>query len=232
MKNTLYLTSLLLIIGFNAVAGSDQDWKPTETTGELVIAVEGFSGPEAVRYDPDQDLYFVSNFNGDVSGDANAFVSKLSPAGKILELEFMTGTDEYPFHGGRGMVIVENTLYVVDAEGVHGFNRKTGEHLKFVDLSGFEPGFPNDITLGPDGNLYVTDTGKSVIYRIEKGAASVATATPFNANGITTNPANGNLIIVPWAGALELVEWNIEDQSFNTLGATAGGGNYDVDSKD
>ena len=30
-----------------------------------MAVVTGFSGPEAVRYDPDQDVYFVANFNGD-----------------------------------------------------------------------------------------------------------------------------------------------------------------------
>ena len=227
MKTIVQTSILMLLSCSGAFAGSDHHWKPTENTGKLVISVEGFSGPEAVRYDSEQDLYFVSNFNGEVSGDANGFVSKVSPTGEILELEFMTGTDEYPFHAGRGMFIVGKTLYVADAEGVHGFNRLTGEHLKFIDLSGFEPGFPNDITQGADGHLYVTDTGKSVIYRLADGKASIATQTPFAANGITTNPKNGNLVIVPWSGALEFVEWDIEKQSFNSLGQTAGGGNYD-----
>jgi sugar lactone lactonase YvrE len=227
MKTIIQTSFLLLVSCSAALAGSDHHWTPSDSTGQLVVSVEGFSGPEAVRYDAEQDLYFVSNFNGEVSGDANGFVSKMSPKGEILELEFMTGTDEYPFHAGRGMFIVDKTLYVADAEGIHGFNRLTGEHLQFVDLSAFEPGFPNDITQGPDGHIYVTDTGKSVIYRIADGKASIATETPFAANGITTNPKNGNLVIVPWSGALEFVEWDIDKQSFNTLGSTAGGGNYD-----
>jgi len=73
------------------------------------------SGPEAVRYDPELDLFFVSNFNGEVAGDANAFVSKLSPDGDVLVLKFMVGTEELPFHGGRGMFINQAGLWVVDA---------------------------------------------------------------------------------------------------------------------
>jgi len=202
-------------------------WQATEATGTLVLTVTGFSGPEAVRYDPDQDVYFVSNFNGEVSGDANAFVSKVSADGEIIDLKFMVGTDDTPFHGGRGMFIVDDSLWVVDANGIHQFDRHSGEHLDYVDLSRFEPGFPNDIALGPDNNLYVTDTGKSVLYRVANGEASIATETPFAANGITTNPKNGRLIIVPWSGALEISEWDIEDNAFTTIGPTAGGGNYD-----
>jgi sugar lactone lactonase YvrE len=221
----LALIPLMMITGLSADAHNE--WAPTESTGDLVIAVEGFSGPEAVWYDPDQDVYFVSNFNGEVSGDANAFVSKVSADGEIIELKFMTGTEAAPFHGGRGMFIVDDSLWVADADGIHQFDRHSGQHLNFVDFSGLEPGFPNDITQGPDGNLYVTDTGNSVLYRVEDGTVTIATALPFAANGITTNPANGRLIMVPWSGALEFVEWDVYEHTFTTIGATAGGGNYD-----
>lgn len=223
----LQLLRVLTFALISSVAIAEERWVPSGTTGQVVTTVSGFSGPEAVRYDPEQDVYFVSNFNGDVSGDKNAFVSKVSPDGEILDLKFMVGTDDNPFHGGRGMTIVDDVLWVADADGVHQFDRKTGRHIGFVDLTEFSPGFPNDITLGPDNNLYVTDTGKSVLYRIVDGTASVAVATPFAANGITTNPANGRLVIVPWSGALEFVEWDVETGQFHHLGDTAGGGNFD-----
>ena len=227
MINRLGFALLMTFILASSIAVAKDKWVPVESTGDLIVSIEGFSGPEAVRYDPDQDVYFVSNFNGDVSGDANAFVSKVSADGEIIALQFMTGTEDMPFHGGRGMYIVGDTLWVADAGGVHQFDRISGEHMGFVDLSMFETGFPNDITQGPDGNMYVTDTGKSVLYKIENGAATIATTTPFAANGITTNPLNGRLIMVPWSGALEFIEWDIDEQSFSTIGQTAGGGNYD-----
>lgn len=226
MKSLLKFVLLVATLN-SALATAAETWLPGDAAGELVVSVSGFSGPEAVRYDPDQDVYFVSNFNGDVSGDANAFVSKMSASGEIIDLMFMTGTERAPFHGGRGMFIVDDGLWVVDAGGVHQFDRHSGEHVQFVDLSQFEPGFPNDITLGPDNNLYVTDTGNSVLYKIANGVASIATETPFAANGITTNPSNGRLIIVPWTGALEFAEWDIETGVFSTLGLTDGGGNFD-----
>lgn len=225
LRSHLLLPALLLFTVLTAYA--EKSWVPTEATGELLISIEGFSGPEAVRYDPDQDFYFVSNFNGEVNGDANGFVSKVSAEGKIIELKFMTGTKESPFHAGRGMYIKGESLWVVDASGVHQFDRHSGQHLGFVDLSAFEPGFPNDIVMGPDGHLYVTDTGKSVLYKIEDGEATIVSFTPFAANGITKNPQNDRLIMVPWEGALEFVEWDVYEQQFETIGATEGGPNYD-----
>jgi len=91
----------------------------------------------------------------------------------------------------------------------------------------YPPGFLNDIVLAQDGNLYVTDTGTSRLFRITDRVVSVATDTPFQANGITVNPANGRLIMVPWSGSDEFVEWDIESREFHTLGSAPTGGNYD-----
>ncbi len=193
----------------------------------LIASVTGLSGPEGVRYDPDFDLYFVSNFNGDSSGDANGFVSKVSADGELMELRFAQGTERWPLHGGRGMWVDERGLWVVDAGGVHLFSRNKGEQLHFFDFSAYELGFPNDIVKGPDGLMYVTDTGTSTVYRIAAGEVSPVASTEMKPNGITLNPANGRLVLAPWEGALELVEWDIGEQTFYTVGALDGGGNYD-----
>ena len=192
-----------------------------------VISVTGLSGPESVRYDPELDIFFVSNFNGEAAGDANGFVSKVSADGEILELQFMQGSERWPLHGGRGMYIDSRGLWVVDAGGVHLFDRDTGDQLDFVDFSAFEPGFPNDVVITADGSLYVTDTGKSRVYRVSSGTVSVAVETTMGPNGITINPANGRLLMVPWRGALEIVEWDIDADSLTSIGKLDGGGNYD-----
>ena len=209
-----------------AVACLADDQEQGETKG-LVHAVTGFSGPESVRYDPQQDVFFVSNFNGESAGDANAFVSKLSADGQILELEFMRGSDRWPFHGGRGMYLSDPGLWVVDAQGVHLFDRESGVQLEYVDFSGDELGFLNDIVLGDDGAMYVTDTGTSTLYRLIDGVVSVAAATPIGANGITRSPHAGNLLLVPWSGPLQFYEWNIVSGQFTPFGNVSDGGNYD-----
>jgi len=161
------------------------------------VAADGLNGPEAVRYDPELDIFFVSNFNEEPAGDSNGFVSKLSPGGEVIVAKFMVGTEDRPFHGGRGMFIDQSGLWVVDALGVHLFDRESGEQLDFVDLSEFEPGFPNDIVLGKDGALYVTDTGTASLYRIVDRDASLVTKVPMNPNGITADPETGRLLWLP-----------------------------------
>src|SRR5687767_14279616 len=77
-----------------------------------LAVVDGFSGPEAVRYDPEQDVYFVANFNGP-SGEAddNGFISRLRPDGTIETLRFIAGgANGVTLHAPRGMAISGDTL--------------------------------------------------------------------------------------------------------------------------
>ena len=111
-----------------AVSGpaTAQSWTTVQDSTHRVAVITGLSGPEAVRYDPDQDVYFVANFNGQAAGDANGFISRVGPGGTIESLRFMTGTTVAPLHGPRGMVLVGDTLWAADADGLHGFHRRTG----------------------------------------------------------------------------------------------------------
>ncbi len=224
---SLYRNTVVLLTFIAASAGAQNMAGPSFADSEPAVVVTGFSGPESVRYDPQMDVYYVSNFNGEAAGDANGFVTRVSAEGEILDLRFMTGSSEAPFHGGRGMYLDGDSLLVADAGGIHRFDRGSGEPLEFIDFSSFEPGFLNDIVVSDDGSIYVTDTGTSRLFRVEGGQVSVATETPFAANGVTLDPDSGELILVPWEGATEFVAWNPQSGAFRTLGTVNGGGNYD-----
>lgn len=165
---------------------------------DRVAIVEGLAGPESVRYDPDQDVFFVSNFNGESSGDANGFISRVTADGEIESLKFMVGSDDAPLHGPRGMYIVGDTLWAADAAGLHAFNRHTGARLSFVDFTSVDPGFLNDIAQAPDGSLYITDTGRGRLYRLSQGHVEFVTNLPTKPNGITWDETNAYFILAPW----------------------------------
>jgi len=203
-------------------------WETVQDSDDILVSIDGFSGPEAVRYDPDQDIYFISNFNGPGGErDSNGFVSKVSPQGLIDSLRFMTGTEEHPLHAPRGMYITGDTLWAADADGVHGFDRISGSQIAFIDFTTFEPGFLNDIVMGSEGALYVTDTGKSVVYKIEKGAPSEVTGTmPYPPNGITIN-SKGDVVIAPWNGGLTFYQITTATPGYIEFMNAESGGNYD-----
>ena len=191
-----------------------------------VATVGGFSEPEAVRYDPVQDFYFVSNFNG--SGDArdnNGFISRLRADGTVERLRFAAGgVGGVTLHAPRGMTILGDTLWVCDADAVRGFDRRTGAPVATVDFSAQDVGFLNDITPGPDGALYVTDTGRDRIYRIAGRAIAVALAdsTLGRPNGITWDSAGGRLIVVPYGGGRAIFAWRPGTATLDTVGTSAG----------
>lgn len=200
-----------------------------QDTTHVVGSATGLAGPEAVRYDPDQDLYFVANFNGEGGDrDENGFISTLSPDGTIQELEFMTGTSDHPMHAPRGMYITGDTLWACDADGVHGFDRNSGEQVAFVDFTEFEPGFLNDIAVGPDGALYVTDTGESRLYRISGSEATVVVdSLPHAPNGIMYDEENERLILAPWNEARTFYAWNPASSELEEVTTLDSGGNFD-----
>jgi sugar lactone lactonase YvrE len=226
---------LLALTGTLACAreGAEQASQAASDTGAMqdsthrVATVTGLSGPEAVRYDPDQDVYFISNFNGPPAGDANGFVSRVRPDGAIDSLRFMRGTAAAPLHGPRGMYITGDTLWVADADGVHLFHRRSGSHLRFVDMRRFSPGFLNDIVQGPDGAIYITDTGTSRVYRI--AGDSVAQAIENDdlgaPNGITWDAANSRFLLASWNEGAPIRAW--DGRSAITEIGTAGGGRND-----
>jgi sugar lactone lactonase YvrE len=143
----------------------------------------------------------------------------------------MTGTEANPFHAGRGMFITGDTLWAADADGVHGFNRSTGEQLAFVDFTEFEPGFINDIVQGSDGHLYITDTGNGTVYRMKNGTPSVLIdSLPSPANGITIHPESNRLVLAPWGGGMNFYSFTnamSESEELGEFGSAQSGGNYD-----
>lgn len=190
-------------------------------TARLVATVSGFTGPEAVRYDPAQDIYFVSNWGTGPTGakDNNGFISRMTADGTVDSLRFVAGGMRgATLHSPRGMTIVGDTLWVVDVDAVRGFNRSTGAPLATIDFTLFTLGFLNDIAAGTDG-LYVTDTGTDHIYRITRGAVTVALRDSLlgNPNGITRDSAGGRFIIVPWEGDSTIRAWTPGERTLTRI---------------
>lgn len=193
----------------------------------LLTTTGGFTGPEAVRYDPDQDVYFVSNFGSGSSSalDNNGFISRMRPDGALEQLRFIAGgAGGVTLHAPRGMTIVGDTLWVADADAVRGFHRRTGAPLVTASFSAFEVGFLNDVAGGPDG-VYVTDTGTNRIYRIAGGVATLALADTAlgSPNGITWDRDARRFIVVPYGGASVIHAWVPGTAALIEIGRSAGG---------
>ncbi|NJD18559.1 MAG: hypothetical protein FIA95_04660 [Gemmatimonadetes bacterium] len=219
--------------GKDAAASSapSPNWDVVQDSTRRVARIEGLSSPEAVRYDPDQDVWFIANMDGaGDERDGDGFVSRVAAgSGRIESLRFAQGTALHPLHAPRGMTLAGDTLWVVDIDGLHGFHRASGERLAFVDMTHLRPGFLNDVARAPDGALYVTDSEKSSVYRVAGREASVALADSVlgNPNGITWDEARGVLVLVPWKAGSRVIAWRAGGTALEPFGPTRTPGGLD-----
>ncbi len=226
--------SITLLVFLTAVSCTTQkkqritaDFETVQDSTSILFSVEGLSQPEAVRYDESQNVYFISNFNGGGNDlDSNGFITKVDAEGNVVEMNFMTGTDEYPFHAPRGMYIEKGSLWVADVTGVHVFDTKTGAQQKFIDFKSFQPGFLNDVSGDGSGSIYVTDTGKPIVYKIENDSPSVfLDSLPVYPNGITFSLLKNEFVLAPWRGDTTFYSFRITKEVEEHY--TFQGGNFD-----
>ena len=120
---------------------------------------EGLLAPESVFYDADSDTYLVSNVNGDPSAkDNNGFIAEVSPDGKMVNPKVAAGGNGgVTLNAPKGLAVRDGILYVADLDAVRMFDRKSGAPKGEVKVPGST--FVNDLSFGPDGLLYVTDSG-------------------------------------------------------------------------
>jgi sugar lactone lactonase YvrE len=127
--------------------------------GPIVIKDVGFQTPESVQYEPTGDVYLVSNINGGpLDKDDNGFISKLSPEGKVLELKWIDGgSKDVELNAPKGFGISAGKLFVADIDVIRTFDLATGKPLAQIKVP--TASFLNDVTVAPDGTVYVSDTG-------------------------------------------------------------------------
>jgi sugar lactone lactonase YvrE len=154
---------LMVAEGFGGWAFMVQDANAVYQNEALARAWEtgeDFRVPEAVVYDEIRDVFYVSNYDAyNPSNNAGMqVISKVSPDGAVNDLDFASG-----LNNPTGMAVFRDRLYVVERTAVVEIDATTGDIVESHRIP--EPGFPNDIAVDASGNMYVSDSRKSVIYR-------------------------------------------------------------------
>ena len=172
--------------------------------------------PESVRYDADLDAYFVSNINGNPSQkDGNGFIARVDAANtSTVTMLAQGGKGGVTLNAPKGMAIVGDTLWVADIDAMRAFNKRTGAPVATVDLRSMKATFLNDVVAGPDGSIYITDTGvrfdakggmthpgQDQIFKIvgRKATVAIKSDSALKApNGIAWDGANSRFILGPF----------------------------------
>lgn len=188
-KINLILSSIFLTTLFFNISNSIASDKKEDINW---IFKENCSNPESVYYDPESELIFVSNVSGEGDKkDGVGHISKLNTEGKVLNPKWIKG-----LNAPKGMRVHAGKLWVSDIDQVVVIDIEKGMVLKKIDIKGAK--FLNDIAIGANGVVYVSDTLTSSIHKIENGKATVfVTGKIFESpNGLLIN--RGKLYVAAW----------------------------------
>ena len=168
--------------------------------------------PESVKYDADQDVFFISNMVGFGSvKDGNGYIVSVNASDLSKSKVFAeNGKAGVALDAPKGMTIHGDTLWVCDIDKMRAIHRRTGVALASLDLKPLGALLLNDVTIGGDGAMYITDTGilmteKGVIYKGADKIFRVANGKPevisqgaglMRPNGITWDKEANRLIVV------------------------------------
>jgi hypothetical protein len=252
MRRTYRLahTAVVLTLATLAACAKEKPAADTSTaqTGATAAAATaaklgetgGFKTPESVRYDPELDVYYISNINGSPSQkDNNGFISKVrADSTGVVSMLVEGGKGGVTLNAPKGMALKGDTLFVADIDAVRMFNRRTGAPLGSVDLRAQKATFLNDVAAGPDG-IYVTDTGIAFdakggithpgVNRIFKVVGKTVTEAAKgdslgNPNGIAWDATNNRFVLAPF-GSPSLQTWT--SGQANPAALVSGPGQYD-----
>ena len=148
--------------------------------------VSSFGSPDSVVYDDAQDVYLVSDQNGQPTDkDNNGCIARVRPDGSVDRRWIQGGRDGVTLHAPKGLALDGHWLYVADIDTVRKFDRSTGASAGELPVAGAT--FLNDVSVAPDGRLWVTDTGLAADFS-PTGTAAVHV---IGADGVARLVASG-----------------------------------------
>ncbi len=128
-----------------------------------------FLTPETVLYDPQRQVFYVTNFDNlyERRSLPSGFISRIGLDGKILDLNWVI-----KLHAPCGLALHGNRLYTAERECLTEIDADSGEILARYPIAAAR--FVNDVAVDAAGTVYISDTSPpdpatSAIYRLRDG---------------------------------------------------------------
>jgi len=145
---------------------------------------------ESAVFDKSNTIIYASLIGNREAGDGS--VATINLDGKIINKTFVSGLND-----PKGIAITTNKLYVSDVTDLVEVDLKTGKILKKHTLPSIA--FLNDVAIDKEGNVFVSDTRTSEIYKLDtEGKFSLWLADKLldNPNGLLVK--NNTMYVASW----------------------------------
>lgn len=174
-----------------------------------------FRVPESTYLDAKNNVLYVSNIDGKSDEkDGKGFISKMTPDGKVTNLQWVTG-----LNAPKGMGVYKNNLYVADLSRIVTIDIASGKSV-FTEVDDAQ--FLNDISIDEKGNVYASDSRSGKIYRFASGKVELyfENADIKSTNGVLA--LKEALYFIDFkSGDFYKLDWN---KQLTKIGTAAAGG--------
>ncbi len=197
------VAGISIVISSCASAPKDEGAQAPQTGApQGAWTVTAVDTPECAYYDPATASIFVSNVAGAPDGkDGKGWISRLDASGKMLQEKWVSG-----LNAPKGMRSAGGMLWVTDIDRVIGIDTATATIKHRVSVKGAK--FLNDLAIDSNGDIYVSDTTASRIYRIAKNKPEIFVQGPQweSPNGLLVS--DGVLWVASWGMGMK-PDWSV-----------------------
>lgn len=153
--------------------------RPAQTpTATFITETLGLTHCESAVYDAKNDIIYASLIGNREDGDGA--IATIDTDGKLINITFIEGLND-----PKGIAISKDRLYVSDITQLVEADLATGKIFKKHTVDGIQ--FLNDVVIDHTGNVFVSDTRTSEIYKLDKDgnfSLWLADAALDNPNGL------------------------------------------------
>lgn len=175
-----------------------------ETTGSQLIT------PECATYDPDANIFYISNLNRDNEVENDGYISIVNADGSLKNARWVEGLGSplgNDFYNGH--------LFVNDGGNIVKINIESGKVIEKIAVEGAAK--LNGIDIDEEGNIYAADSDGNKIFKVtqEGGVTLLFEGMELNEpNGVFIQ---GEELIIASMGGNSLLSFHLENNQIKTL---------------
>ena len=153
--------------------------------------------PESVLFDKANQILYVSNVDGTDpwKADGKGSIAKVGLDGKIIAAEWVSG-----MNAPKGMGLYNGKLYAADLGYIAVIDIASGKIEKTIAIQG-ATGL-NDISIDPNGVIYVTEYLSKKLYKVENEKAELIAENLTQPNGVLFH--NNELFLLDGTGMFKV----------------------------